>query len=151
MPRKTSRVSRGKLVVSRNKSCVSRRKLLVSRKTSCHTRRTLVVSRKTSICVSRRKLFVSRKTFVFPEGNYLRLERHFVLPEENSTFPEWTFLTHQDGEPNIRQLTIIMAAKQTLRFSGRLLAIKSPNNVKNPGKILRNKHFADPWKPVSGY
>ena len=28
------------------------------------------------------------------------LERHFVFPEGNSTFPQGTFLTLQDGEPN---------------------------------------------------
>ena len=39
---------------------------------------------------------------MFPEGNYLCLERHFVFPEGNSTFPEGTFLTLQEGygEPN---------------------------------------------------
>ena len=39
---------------------------------------------------------------------------------------------------NCTSHSIIMAAKQTLRFSDRLLAIKFPKNVKKPGKILTN-------------
>lgn len=141
--------------MSRNKSCVSRRKLLVSRKTSCHTRRALVVSRKTYISVSRRILFVSRKTFgVSRRKSVICVSKDILcFPKKIQRSPKERFRHFKIESQTIyiRPLTIIMAAKQTLRFSGRLLAIKFPNNVKNPGKILRNKQFADSWKSVPGY
>ena len=102
----------------------------VSKDISC-SRRKLVVPQKTH-CVSQRKLFVSRKTFcVCEEIQRSPKELFWHLKMESQTI----YITPLTAL-NCTSHSIIMAAKQTLRFSGRLLAINFPKNVKKPEKSL---------------
>lgn len=131
--------------VSKDISCFPKEISGVLKDISCFPKE-LVVSRKT-YCVSRRKLFVSRKTFCVCEEiqcSPKELFWHFKMESQTIYITSLTAL-------NCTSHSIIMADKQTLRFSGRLLAINFPKNVKKPGKILTNKHFTDSWKSVPGY